>query len=491
MKPLSTLRALALGLAAPVLLAAAPLGRYNVDLSQSSVSGLSAGGFMAVQLEVAHSSVFKGAGIVAGGPYGCAGQYHYTACMYAGSPDVTPLVALTNSRSGGSIDAVANLAAHRVFLFSGTADSTVGQGVMDKLRDYYASFVPAAGVLYRDTLGTAHTFPTDFDSGGNNACGSAVSPYISNCGFDAAGALLQHIYGTLAPRNDGAPGGQLVEFDQAEFVADPAGRGMDTRGWLYVPADCAAGQACRLHVALHGCQQYYGRIGDKFLRNTGYNRWADTNRLIVLYPQATADNASHATAASGSLPNPNGCWDWVGWYGNDFATRQGVQIAAIKAMMDRIADGGGSPGGPAAPTGLAVTAAGTDSVSLAWNAVAGAAGYDVYRDGAKVNAAAVAATAYTDGGLAAATRYVYSVRALAADGTAGPASAAVAATTGGGAATCFRASNYAHTVAGRAHQAGGYAYANGSNQNMGLWNVFVVTTLRQRGPNDYVIGTCP
>jgi len=33
--------------------------------------------------------------------------------------------------------------------------------------------------------------------------------------------------------------------------------------------------------------------------------------------------------------------------------------------------------------------------------------------------------------------------------------------------------------------------ANGSNQNMGLWNVFVTTTLKNTGPNYYVIGTCP
>ncbi|SDI15650.1 extracellular catalytic domain type 1 short-chain-length polyhydroxyalkanoate depolymerase [Nonomuraea jiangxiensis] len=55
---------------------------------------------------------------------------------------------------------------------------------------------------------------------------------------------------------------------------------------------------------------------------------------------------------------------------------------------------------------------------------------------------------------------------------------------------CFTASNYAHTQAGRAHQSGGYAYANGSNQPMGLWNTFVITTLRQTGPNHYEVGTC-
>jgi poly(hydroxyalkanoate) depolymerase family esterase len=52
---------------------------------------------------------------------------------------------------------------------------------------------------------------------------------------------------------------------------------------------------------------------------------------------------------------------------------------------------------------------------------------------------------------------------------------------------CFTASNYAHTVAGRAHQSGGYTYANGSNQAMGLWNVAIVHTLRRTADNYYVL----
>jgi poly(hydroxyalkanoate) depolymerase family esterase len=57
---------------------------------------------------------------------------------------------------------------------------------------------------------------------------------------------------------------------------------------------------------------------------------------------------------------------------------------------------------------------------------------------------------------------------------------------------CFTASNYAHTVAGRAYQVLGLTYAVGSNQPMGLWNIYVVHTLRQTGPNYYVLadGEC-
>jgi poly(3-hydroxybutyrate) depolymerase len=64
-------------------------------------------------------------------------------------------------------------------------------------------------------------------------------------------------------------------------------------------------------------------------------------------------------------------------------------------------------------------------------------------------------------------------------------------TTTTAAATCYTSSNYAHVTAGRAHDSGGYALANGSNQNMGLDNTFYTTTLKKTGTNYYVIGTCP
>ncbi len=73
---------------------------------------------------------------------------------------------------------------------------------------------------------------------------------------------------------------------------------------------------------------------------------------------------------------------------------------------------------PAAPVGLAVTDEGNGQLSLAWNAVAGAAGYNLYRSPVsgggwvKVNAAPLAATSFTDTGLRNAQTYYYVVTAL-------------------------------------------------------------------------------
>jgi pimeloyl-ACP methyl ester carboxylesterase len=52
---------------------AQPLPRLQADAEPLTVSGLSSGGYMAVQLAVAHSKRFRGVGVFAGGPYYCVG----------------------------------------------------------------------------------------------------------------------------------------------------------------------------------------------------------------------------------------------------------------------------------------------------------------------------------------------------------------------------------------------------------------------------------
>ncbi|HET9044902.1 MAG TPA: hypothetical protein VFN70_17220, partial [Burkholderiales bacterium] len=93
----------------------------------------------------------------------------------------------------------------------------------------------------------------------------------------------------------------------------------------------------------HGCRQSVEAIGERFVREAGYNRWADTNRLIVLYPQTISRNGWGMAGLRWSFVfNPRGCWDWWGYTGNQYMTRSGPQIAAVKAMVDRLAAPRGS-----------------------------------------------------------------------------------------------------------------------------------------------------
>ena len=68
-----------------------PLPALNIDITQTSISGISSGGFMTVQFQLAHSSIIKGAGVVAGGPFNCSKADVFRAvasCSCTGEPAV-------------------------------------------------------------------------------------------------------------------------------------------------------------------------------------------------------------------------------------------------------------------------------------------------------------------------------------------------------------------------------------------------------------------
>lgn len=108
-----------------------------------------------------------------------------------------------------------------------------------------------------------------------------------------------------------------------------------------------------------------------------------------------------------------------GWYG------QGSYFADDVSLDG---PGGGGPGGPSTPTGLAVTVTSGSSISLGWNTVSGATGYRVY-EGTSVVATATGASA-TIGGLATCTSHSYSVAAFNATVESAKSGAVSASTTG-------------------------------------------------------------
>lgn len=296
---------------------------------------------MAVQLHVAHSSVIRGVGVIAGGPYFCARGSGWSAlyhCMQPGAWTPLPAVTLLKSEAdslarAGRIDPTHHLASARVWLFSGTADRTVAPAVVEQLRQFYASYKPAPQdlVLVADKP-AGHAMITESAGG---ACAATASPYINDCDYDAAGELLRHLLGALAPPA-AKEGGRMVLFDQIPYAGgDAYAISLADTGYAYVPRDCEAG-GCRVHIAFHGCRQSAGEIGERFVREAGYNRWAETNRLIVLYPQVVA-RYGWGFGGWSFIMNPRGCWDWWGYTGADYHTRAGPQIRAVKGMLNRLA----------------------------------------------------------------------------------------------------------------------------------------------------------
>jgi len=311
------------------------LPALGADAKETSVSGLSSGAFMAVQLQVAFSKTIIGAGVVAGGPYYCAANnMFYTGICMGQVPFMPPNAALMVSAAKGfakakTIDSLSNLAKRRVYVFSGIDDSIVRQQAVDATVEFFQDVgVPAANLKYVNTLPAGHAVIT---VAYGNDCGANAAPYISHCsvdnqGYDQAGDLLQHIYGPLKPKA-GRATGQLTAFDQGPFTRSSASSLADT-GYVYVPQACSvANSHCKVHVAIHGCGQSAQSVGDKFITDTGYNEWADTNQLLILYPQVNKSVISS---------NPAGCWDWWGYTGSSYATKGSAQMKAIMAMVQRL-----------------------------------------------------------------------------------------------------------------------------------------------------------
>ena len=340
--------------------AADPLGRFPVDPAEVSVSGISSGAFMANQLHIAHSAGIVGAGMIAGGLYGCAvesvaeGGVLALASLALGPCMSVPTLLrpvdhyaqLTAELAAkGWIDPPGDLARSRVYLFTGQADKIVSPKTVELGASLYRALgVPVAQVKFRDRdlpgAGAGHSWVT---KNFGNACDANAKPFINDCRYDQAEDLLQTIYGPLQPPA-APPAGHIVAFDQMEFAPGKAAaaNGLLDTGYLYVPKACEPGaeRRCRLHVVLHGCLQSAEVLRDEFYTKIGVNEWADTNRILVLYPQAHATTVAELPSQDASSllnTNPEGCWNWWGYAGDkQFLTKHGVQVGAIWAMVQRV-----------------------------------------------------------------------------------------------------------------------------------------------------------
>ena len=471
---------------------ATSLPGYNIDINQTSVSGISSGGYMAVQFAIAHSEIVTGAGVFAAGPYRCGADGISTAlglCMQ-GRPD--PQKAINETRSAadaGRIAPLENIGRQRIWLFSGYNDGVVKQSVTNSLYAYFKHYVPTGHVHYQNSLGAGHAMITKLYG---KECPLTGGAFINDCDYDGAGMLLQHIYGALASPSSDSPGGTIISFDQSAYAHGDGGRiGLAEKGYLYVPESCARGEECRVHIVFHGCRQYAEQVNDLFYRHAGYNSWAENNRIIVLYPQTQATHLSPF--------NPNGCWDWWGYTGPEFAYRDGAQIKAVRSMINQLSKGhtAAEPTPDDRAPELNAIDATHDSVSLVWNRGAHASGYHLDRssEGAigfqRVTDRWEQGVSYVDRGLSPDTTYRYRLQYISDTGELLESNTATI-TTRSLPASCdpYFNDNVTHVSEGRARVWFGFTFARGSWDYMGLWNLFTETALF-RDNDGFKVGVCP
>lgn len=282
---------------------------------------------MAVQLQIAFSQSIVGAAVVAGGPFNCADNSVWRAlyvCMapfFRGPDPEESMQSLRDMASAGEIDELDGLASDRVYMFHGTKDETVARSSMDALKATYHSLgVSDVAIRYISSVDAGHGFVTENAAAD---CADSAPDYLVDCDLDQAGDILNWLYGDLAPPVSPFAG-NLLTFDQSLYSEGAAG--MDTLAFVYIPSACNAGETCRLHIALHGCNQGREAIGEDYAWLTGFNGWAEANNIVVLYPQAATVPSPWYNWFDG---NPNGCWDWWGYTGEDYLSRNAPQTSAI------------------------------------------------------------------------------------------------------------------------------------------------------------------
>lgn len=307
--------------------------RLNLNIDQITVSGLSSGGFMATQMHVAYADWVSGAGIVAAGPYFCARNSLQTAlqeCLTQTNVDID-IEAIESQRAkwqdDGKVADIAAMQGDKVWLLHGQADTRLSPKVANALVQQYAAWITPENLKVIDDKPFAHHMPT-LATGSD--CEKSEAPFLGHCQYDAAGEILSHILPNVNAPSEEATG-TLESFNQHAIVGDAAGSLAET-GYLYVPKSCSEGEQCQVHISFHGCNQFADAPGidNTYAKSAGFNRWADTNNLVILYPQTQASNLNPF--------NPQGCWDWWGYSGDDYATRDGAQLKTVVGMVNYFAE---------------------------------------------------------------------------------------------------------------------------------------------------------
>jgi hypothetical protein len=358
----------------------------HIDPSSITVSGLSSGGFMSTQLHVAFSDLFQGSAAIAGGPFDCSLQNTDVKtvkeqCMLglASEKGYAYFYAQAVSLfSNGQIANLNNLKSKPVYIFNSADDQVIAPVLGFINNEFFTqleSKVTAEALLYPDSpgylvahgmannnpyfglflseeIGSVDPYTPCAPSGGQSTpwylklISRGADPWLYYCQYPDAitplpvtpastpEKILKTLYGSIkpmgTPKDSGfftleqLPYAQMVD-PTIKTVQDLNARGLNQNAFAYVPEFCQnINNTCKLHVALHGCQQFTGwtivpKVGSYFYKkgmlsfpfgNTFYYQsdfaaFAETNQMIVLFPQAWN------IGTDASSVNPYGCWEFL------------------------------------------------------------------------------------------------------------------------------------------------------------------------------------
>lgn len=434
----------------------------NIDPDQVYISGLSSGGGESFVIGCVAPEIFAGMGIAAGPAVGTSSS-QIGSVATSSAQAANTCRSFANAGNDGSFDTQVTSVVH------GTSDFTVAQGYSD---------VNAAAM--------ASIYGASQDQGTSSISGGGTETTYS----DAEGPRVQKIFvqnlGHAWPASNDSSGGAYTDHSTIDYPAEVTAfffannRRADFTSGDTTPPAVPSGLAVA-GVTANSVSLSWNSVSDPDL--AGYRVYRDGQFA------GNASGTSFTASGLGSGTNYSFTVSAIDSSGNESAESSAVSATTSSG------GGGGDTTPPAAPSGLAVTASTETSLTLDWsdNSEGDLAGYRVTLDGAL--AGQPSSSSFTFGGLASGSSYELGVSAVDTSGNISQPSSLVAQTASPPASCqATTASNYAHVSAGRAYRCGSwnsYACAAGSGDSMGLWNLYVVTTLAETSPGFYELGSCP
>ena len=168
-----------------------------------------------------------------------------------------------------------NLQHEPIYLWSGRSDLIVQQTATNELRSFHRDF--AANVLrYANQFPAGPGWESPYGLVPCNRTRTPLSIFATippmmmvirrKCGLaSSSGRFRPRVYDPLHSK--------VLTFDQTQFAAGRAAAtiSMADTGYVFVPQSCANGSSCGLVLALHGCAQSSGAIGETFAYDAGIN----------------------------------------------------------------------------------------------------------------------------------------------------------------------------------------------------------------------------
>ena len=225
----------ALGVAASPTRPQTRCRRSKQTSSETSVSGLSSGAYMAGQFQVAFSRTRDRRGNRRRWPLRLRrglGRLRAPTLHGHGPRRPRSVQAPCSAPEDAAKPRSRDRPAGRIwwtttsYIFSGTGDGTVKPPVVATVADFYRpAGVPAEQIEFVADLPAGTRCVTE-DSG--NACSVTGPPFVNDCDYDQADrAPRADLWRELRATDDSWPAG-CIEFDQIEFLPDPTAHGMAT-----------------------------------------------------------------------------------------------------------------------------------------------------------------------------------------------------------------------------------------------------------------------